>query len=60
MRVRIEEICTACGVCVDICPDIFEMGDSIAMVIVSEVPLELEDDVQEAADSCPVEAIVCD
>ncbi|MFH1614229.1 MAG: ferredoxin [Planctomycetota bacterium] len=60
MRVRIEETCTACGVCVETCPEVFAMGDSIAEVILDEVPEELEDSIQEAADECPVEAIVCD
>jgi ferredoxin len=58
MRVRIEDTCTACGLCVDTCPEVFEMGDEIAQVIVDEVPAEHEDDVQQAADECPVEAIV--
>jgi ferredoxin len=58
MNVRIEDNCTACGLCVDTCPEVFEMGDSIAEVIVSHVPVELEETVQQAADECPVEAIV--
>ena len=58
MNVRIEDNCTACGLCVDTCPEVFEMGDSIAEVIVSSVPVELEETVQQAADECPVEAIV--
>lgn len=60
MRVRIEDTCTACGLCVDTCPEVFEMGDEMAIVIVNEVPAEHEDDVQQAADECPVEAIVVD
>ena len=58
MIVRVEDNCTACGLCVDTCPEVFEMGPQIAQVIVSEVPAELEDLVQQAADECPVEAIV--
>ena len=58
MIVRIEDTCTACGLCVDTCPDVFRMGDDIAEVIVSEVPAELEDSVQQAADECPAEAII--
>ena len=58
MNVRIEDNCTACGLCVDTCPEVFEMGDSIAQVIASTVPVELEETVQQAADECPVEAIV--
>lgn len=60
MKVRIEESCTACGLCVDTCPEVFEMGTEIAKVVVSNVPAELEDTVQQAADECPVEAIVAE
>jgi len=58
MKVRIEDSCTACGLCVDTCPDVFEMGDEIAEVIVDNVPPELEETAQQATDECPVEAIV--
>jgi ferredoxin len=58
MNVRIEDTCTACGLCVDTCPDVFEMGDDIAQVIVDEVPAEHEDAVQQAADECPSESII--
>jgi ferredoxin len=34
------------------------MGDEIAEVMDENVPAELEDTVQQAADECPVEAIV--
>ena len=58
MLVRIEDTCTACGLCVDTCPEVFDMGDEMAIVIVEEVPAEHEDAVQQAADECPVEAII--
>lgn len=58
MKVRIEDSCTACGLCVDTCPEVFEMGDAIAEVIVDNVPPEWEETAQQAADECPVEAII--
>lgn len=59
MKVRIDaEACTGCGLCEDSVPDIFSMGDDVAEVLKAEVPSELEDDVREAADNCPVEAII--
>jgi len=58
MKVRIEDSCTACGLCVDTCPEVFQMGDEIAEVIIDNVPPELEDTAQQATDECPVEAIV--
>jgi len=58
MKVRIEDTCTACGLCVDTCPEVFEMGDEMAQIIIDEVPDEHKDAVQQAVDECPVEAIV--
>ena len=58
MKVRIEDTCTACGLCCDACPEVFEMGDDIATVIVDDVPAEQQDSAQQAADECPVEAII--
>jgi len=58
MKVKIEDTCTACGLCVDTCPEVFELGEDMAQVIVDDVPEEYEDAVQEAAEECPVEAII--
>lgn len=60
MKARVTEDCIACEQCVDICPEVFEMGDEFAEVIVDEVPAEYEGDVEEAAEICPTEAIVID
>lgn len=57
MKVTVQDTCTACGLCVDTCPDVFEMGEDIAEVLVEEVPAEHEDAAQQAADECPAEAI---
>ena len=58
MTAKIEDTCTACGLCVDTCPEVFEMGPDMAVVSVDEVRPEFEDSVQQAADECPVEAII--
>ena len=58
MKVRIEDTCTACGLCVDTCPDVFEMGADIAQVKVDDVSTEHEDAVRQAADECPSESII--
>lgn len=55
-KVWIEEGCTACGLCVDTCPDVFMMEDS-AIVIEGVNYSEYEENVKEAADKCPVEII---
>lgn len=58
MKVRIEDTCTACGLCIETCPSVFLMGSNIAEVVSETVPAEYEEDVQQAADECPVEAII--
>ncbi|RPI03286.1 MAG: ferredoxin [Calditrichaeota bacterium] len=59
MKVKIDaDLCTGCELCVDTCPDVFEMGDGIAVVKTSQVPAGLEEDVKECVDSCPSEAII--
>jgi len=58
MKARIEDTCTACGLCCDTCPEVFEMGDEMATVIVDTVPKPYEEAAQQAADECPVEAII--
>ncbi len=52
-----EELCTGCGLCVDTCPEVFELLDDLAKVIIKPVPEGAEQTCREAADDCPVEAI---
>ncbi len=58
MKVTVDQdTCTGCGICVDTCPEVFEMDDAVAKVKLAEVPSELKESCQEAANNCPVEAI---
>ncbi len=57
MEVKINEECTACGICEDICPEVFELGDEIALVKNNPVPEQYQEKCLEAAEECPVEAI---
>ena len=58
MKVRIDDSCTACGLCCETCPEVFDLGDVIAEVLVDEVPPECEVAAHEAAEECPVMAII--
>lgn len=53
-----SEGCILCGLCPDICPEVFQMADEgPAEVIVDEIPKEAEDAANEAAEGCPVQVI---
>lgn len=58
MNASVDEKCIGCGLCPQICPEVFEMNDqNLAVVKVSPVPTEQEESCREAAASCPTEAI---
>lgn len=58
MRIVInEDECTGCGVCEQLCPDVFQIQeDEKAHVLIQDGCNGC--DCQEAVDSCPTEAIV--
>lgn len=58
MKARVTEDCISCGRCVEICPEVFEMGDDRAQVKVDAISEEYQDATQEAADECPTAAIL--
>jgi len=60
MRARVEkDSCASCGLCVDLCPDIFVMdSDDKADVKLNPVPPEAEAACRDAADQCPTSAIL--
>ena len=59
MKAKIDEdLCTACELCVDTCPDVFEMSEDIAVVTVDVIPPDAEECAKEAAEDCPAEAII--
>jgi ferredoxin len=59
MKVHVNaNVCAGFGVCVGICPEVFELhDDGYAIVVVSEVPPEHEDSVRQAVNQCPARAI---
>ncbi len=59
MKVKIDpDLCTGDEICVQMCPEVFEMEGDKAIVLQAEVPQDLQDSVRESADSCPSEAII--
>jgi ferredoxin len=53
-----DQRCRGHGVCVTLCPEVFELtDDGYAEAIESDVPTEFEAVTREAIDSCPEQAI---
>ena len=57
MEVLVNDDCSACGICEDICPEVFVLGDEKAEVKVNPIPAEYHEKVRESAEECPTEAI---
>ena len=52
--------CTGCQLCVDTCPEVFEMVGDLAVAKQDEVPSGAEESCMQALEDCPVEAIRID
>jgi ferredoxin len=50
-KVRLEKDCTVCGLCEDICPEVFKVNDE-AVVIEGANSSGYEEKTMEAAESC--------
>jgi len=58
MKVIIDkDICIGCGLCENICPEVFRMEDDKAVVYVYLIPQGAEALCKQAANECPVTAI---
>lgn len=51
-----KDLCISCGLCPEICPDVFAMGDDEKALVKENSDCSAEC-CREAADSCPVGAI---
>jgi ferredoxin len=59
MRAKVDpDICTGCELCVQTCPEVFYMKGDVAEAKDIDVPQETQDTCRQAAEECPVEAIV--
>lgn len=50
-------LCVGCGLCVEICPDVFAMEGTLAVVKAAPATPRAEADCRDAAEQCPVTAI---
>ena len=59
MEIYIDgNLCSGCGLCVGICPEMFEMDEEDkAVAINSDIPDELWESCRQACDECPENAI---
>ena len=55
-KVTIEEGCIVCDACADVCPEVFKVEDDCTVIDGVDFN-EYEDEIIEAAESCPVEVI---
>ena len=56
MKTNVNEDCIGCGMCVEVCPEVFEIGaDGLSRVVGD--PDNCSDKVMQATEICPVNAI---
>jgi ferredoxin len=58
MRIIINRgLCSGCGICEAFAPDIFQIGEDSKSQLISEATPENEENIIEAKQNCPEEAI---
>lgn len=58
MKMQVNEECIGCGLCPEICPDVFKMQETgFAEAIDEDISEQVEESAEEAMESCPVSAI---
>lgn len=59
MKAKVDpDLCIGCALCVQACPGVFKMVDDKAAASKSLIPEDLESASKQAADECPVTAII--
>jgi len=51
-----QEACISCGLCVEVCPEVFRLNDQDVSEVYNPAGAP-EEKIQEAIDSCPVQCI---
>ncbi len=58
MKAMVNDKCDGSGLCMDVCPEVFEVGQNgKACVKMDMVPQEAQDSCREAERCCPLQAI---
>ncbi len=52
-----KDLCISCATCINLCPDVFQFGDDGKSEVINQEGCN-GCDCQEAADSCPADAII--
>jgi len=59
MKVKIDaDACIGCGLCVNTCPEVYQMEEDKAIIFANPVPQDFEDTCKKAVEECPVTAII--
>lgn len=59
MKAEIDpDLCIGCGICPEVCPEVFSLPEDIATVLTETVPEAAEKACLDAAEQCPVDAII--
>jgi ferredoxin len=53
-----KELCIACELCTETCPEVFKMENGVAVAYTNPVPAANESAAKQAADDCPVNCII--
>lgn len=58
MKAKVDpETCIGCELCVQLCPEVFEMDGDVAVSKEGQIPADAEECCEESAENCPTAAI---
>jgi len=58
MKIKVnKQKCLGCGVCINLCPEVFELKDGKSKIKQKANLEKNKDCIKQAIDSCPVQAI---
>lgn len=52
-----KELCIGCGACEGVCPEVFKLNDGKSEVVAMDDYSQYKDKIDQAIDTCPVQAI---